>query len=156
MAIVRGCAFPDDLAYDEDLNLWFRDVGAGIWEVGVTEFGSLRVGEIYMFNPRPVGRLVEAGRAFAVIEVAKTVLAMRCPFDCTIEAANVALALRPAPLNKDPYGNWLCRLAAACAIACQTARDTLIQGDAVIPRAIALMDLNAFDGSRQEGPGAPP
>ena len=155
MAIVRGCAFPDDLAYDEDLGLWFRDVGAGIWEVGMTEFGAARVGEIYMFNPRPVGRLVEAGRAFAVIEVAKTVLAMRCPFDCTIEAANEALTLRPAPVNQDPYGNWLCRLAAACAGASQDARDTLIRGDAVVPRAIALMDLNAFEGPAGAGPGAP-
>jgi len=156
MAVVRGCAFPDDLAYDEDLNLWFRDVGAGIWDVGMTEFGALRAGEIYMFNPRPVGREVEAGRAFAVIEVAKTVLAIRCPFDCTIEAANEALTLRPTPLNQDPYGNWLCRLAAASAGACQDARDRLIQGDAVIPRAIALMDLSAFEGPQREGPGAPP
>lgn len=156
MAIVRGCAFPDDLAYDEDLNLWFRDLGAGIWEVGMTEFGAARVGEIYMFNPRPVGRHVEAGRSFAVIEVAKTVLAMRCPFECTIDKANEALVLRPAPLNQDPYGNWLCRLAAVAARACQEPRDTLIRGDAVIPRAIALMDLNAFEGPRCEGPGAPP
>ena len=156
MAIVRGCAFPDDLAYDEDLNLWFRDVGAGLWDVGMTEFGAVRAGEIYMFNPRPVGREVEAGRAFAVIEVAKTVLAIRCPFDCTIEAANEALTLRPAPLNQDPYGNWLCRLAAASARACQDARDRLIQGDAVIPRAIALMDLSAFEGPQRETPGASP
>ena len=122
----------------------------------MTEFGAKRVGEIYMFNPRPVGRHVEVGRAFAVIEVAKTVLAMRCPFDCTIESINEALTLRPAPLNQDPYGNWLCRVAEVSSAACQGARNTLIQGDAVIPRAIALMDLSAFEGPQREGPGAPP
>lgn len=156
MAIVRGCAFPDHLAYDEELNLWFRDVGAGIWEVGFTEYGIACAGEIYMFNPRPVGREVEAGRAFAVIEVAKTVLAVRSPFGCTIEAVNDAIALRPAPLNQDPYGNWLCRLAATSVRDGQTAPDRLIEGAAVIPRAIALMDLNAFEGPRSGAPGALP
>jgi len=46
MAIVRGCDFPDDLAYDNDLGLWFRVVGTGSWEVGMTPFGLARAGEV--------------------------------------------------------------------------------------------------------------
>ena len=156
MSIVRGCAFPDHLAYDEDLNLWFREIGAGVWEAGFTEFGAARAGEIYMFNPRPVGRVVEAGRSFAVIEVAKSVLAVRCPFDCTISEVNEALALRPAPLNQDPFGHWLCRLAEASGETSRRARDTLIRGDAVIHRAMTLMDLSGFEGPLRAGPGVPP
>lgn len=151
MAIIRGCAFPDDLAYDDALNLWFRDAGAGVWDVGITEFGLALSGEVYMFNPRPVGREVEAGRAFALIEVAKTVLSVRSPFDCTIVAVNDAVAQRPSLLNRDPYANWLCRLAAASP---QSALDLLVRGDKVLPAATALMDLHQLEGPPADGPVA--
>ena len=153
MAIVRGCDFPDDLAYDNDLGLWFRVVGTGSWEVGITPFGLARTGEVYMFNSRPLGRTIESGRAFALIEVSKSVLALRCPFDCTISAINEALAQRPAPLNRDPYGHWLCRLDVAPAVSAQQAQNLLMCGVAVTPRAIALMDLNAFEGPPGADPG---
>jgi glycine cleavage system H protein len=153
MAIVRGCDFPDDLAYDNDLGLWFRVVGTGSWEVGMTPFGLARAGEVYMFNSRPPGRTIEAGRAFALIEVAKSVLALRCPFDCAISAVNEALEQRPAALNRDPYAHWLCRLDVVPSLAARQAQEMLVCGSAVVPRAIALMDLNAFDGPAGADPG---
>ena len=156
MAIVRGCDFPDDLAYDDDLNLWFRDAGVGSWDVGITSFGLARSGEIYMFNPRPPGRAIELGRAFALIEVAKTVLAVRCPFNCTITAVNEALTERPAPLNRDPYDHWLCRLAVTPPQTAAQALQALVRGAAVIGRATDLMELHAFDGPPDEAPGAVP
>ena len=152
MAIVRGYDFPDELAYDNDLGLWFRVVDTGSWEVGMTPFGLARSGEVYMFNSRPPGRTIEAGRAFALIEVAKSVLALRCPFDCIISAVNEALEQRPAPLNRDPYDHWLCRLEVVPSLAAGQAQEMLVSGPAVVPRAIALTDLTALDDS----PGAEP
>ena len=67
MAEVRGCEFPDDLSYDQELNVWFRDLGAGRFEAGLTAFGLALVGDLYMFNPRPVGREIEANKAFALV-----------------------------------------------------------------------------------------
>jgi glycine cleavage system H protein len=84
VAEVRGCEFPDDLSYDQELNVWFKDLGAGQLEAGLTAFGLALVGDLYMFNPRPVGREIEEGKAFALVEVAKTVLSVRAPFACEV------------------------------------------------------------------------
>ncbi len=141
MAEIRGCAFPDDLAYDQELNLWFRQVSASVWQVGVTPFGLALSGEVYMFNPKPVGRQIDAGRAFAVIEVAKTILTVRSPFACTLEAVNENLESKPAWINRQPYESWLVRLVANDP---QSARAALLTGDAVARRALECMALHQF------------
>ena len=146
MADVRGCAFPDDLRYDTDLNVWFRDLDGsqdgGLLEAGLTVFGLALVGELYMFNPRPVGRDIEAGRAFALIEVAKTVLSVRTPFDCEIAEINEPLTESPTRINEQPFESWLVRLKVP---SLSDAHALLLQGPAVVTRAVELMELNQMD-----------
>ena len=139
MADVRGCEFPDDLRYDAELNVWFRDLDQEHIEAGLTAFGLALVGELYMFNPRPVGREIEAGKAFALIEVAKTVLSVRTPFACEISDINEPLAESPMRINQQPFQSWLVRLKVP---SLADAHGMLLQGDAVSARAIELMDLN--------------
>ena len=141
MAEFRGCDFPDDLSYDDELTLWFRQVSAGVWDVGLTPFGLALSGEVYMFNPKPVGREIESGRAFGVIEVAKTILTVRSPFACVILATHAALEDQPGLINRDPYGSWLVRLAARDA---RAPEGLLVRAGAVAPRAMACMDLHNF------------
>jgi glycine cleavage system H protein len=64
MAEIRGCQFPDDLFYDADLNLWLKPMSEDTWEVGITEFGGALVGDIYMFNPKPMNRDLELDEPF--------------------------------------------------------------------------------------------
>lgn len=146
MADVRGCAFPDDLRYDTDLNVWFRDLDGsqdgGLLEAGLTAFGLAIVGELYMFNPRPVGRDIEAGRAFALIEVAKTVLSVRTPFACEIAEINEPLTESPTRINRQPFESWLVRLKVPNL---SDAHALLLQGSAVVTRAVELMELNQMD-----------
>ena len=146
MADVRGCAFPDDLRYDVDLNVWFRDLeggqDGGLLEAGLTAFGLALVGELYMFNPRPVGRDIEAGRAFALIEVAKTVLSVRTPFACEIAEINEPLTESPTRINRQPFESWLVRLKVPNL---SDAHALLLQGSAVVTRAVELMELNQMD-----------
>ncbi len=146
MADVRGCAFPDDLRYDTDLNVWFRDLDGsqdgGLLEAGLTAFGLAIVGELYMFNPRPVGRDIEAGRAFALIEVAKTVLSVRTPFACQIAEINEPLTESPTRINRQPFESWLVRLKVPNL---SDAHALLLQGSAVVTRAVELMELNQMD-----------
>lgn len=151
MADVRGCAFPDDLRYDAELNVWFRDLegdqdgdpnGAARIEAGLTAFGLALVGELYMFNPRPVGRDIEAGRAFALIEVAKTVLSVRTPFSCEIAEINEPLTESPTRINQQPFESWLVRLKVP---SLSDAHALLLQGPAVVTRAVELMELNQMD-----------
>ena len=96
MADIRGCEFPDDLMYDNELNVWFRDSGGGQLEAGLTAFGLALVGDLYMFNPRPLGREIEATKAFALVEVAKTILSVRTPFACVIAEINTPPSTAPA------------------------------------------------------------
>ena len=143
---MRGCAFPDDLRYDTDLNVWFRDLDGsqdgGLLEAGLTAFGLAIVGELYMFNPRPVGRDIEAGRAFALIEVAKTVLSVRTPFACEIAEINEPLTESPTRINRQPFESWLVRLKVPNL---SDAHALLLQGSAVVTRAVELMELNQMD-----------
>lgn len=139
MAEVRGCEFPDDLSYDQELNVWFRDLGAGRFEAGLTAFGLALVGDLYMFNPRPVGREIEANKAFALVEVAKTVLSVRSPFACEVLEVNEPLTATPMKINRSPYMNWLSRLVAQDPGVVQA---LLLNGTAVAVRANELMDLH--------------
>ena len=141
MAEIRGCEFPDDLMYDDELNVWFRDSGGGQFEAGLTAFGLALVGDLYMFNPRPVGREIEASKAFALVEVAKTILSVRTPFACVVAEINTPLETTPFKVNRSPYMNWLVRLEPDDAT---HARSVLLSGTAVAVRAHELMDLHGM------------
>ena len=150
MAEVRGCEFPDDLSYDQELNVWFRDLGAGQFEAGLTAFGLALVGDLYMFNPRPVGREIEAGRAFALVEVAKTILSVRTPFNCEVIEINEPLINTPMKISRSPYTNWLSRLAVQDVASAQT---LLLRGAQVSVRAYELMDLHGMTSFADFKPG---
>ena len=150
MAEVRGCEFPDDLSYDQELNVWFKDLGAGQLEAGLTAFGLALVGDLYMFNPRPVGREIEAGKAFALVEVAKTVLSVRTPFACEVVEVNEPLVSTPTKISRSPYMNWLSRLAVQDMAAAQT---LLLKGADVSVRANELMDLHQMTSFADFKPG---
>lgn len=141
MCQIRGCAFPDDLYFDHDLNLWFRRIDALTFEVGITPFGHALSGDLYMYNPKPVGREIAASRAFALVEAAKTVLPVRTPFDATIVQTNPEPESRPALINRDPFGTWLVHLRA---VNHDEAMSVLMHGDQIEPRAETLMDLFNF------------
>ena len=142
MAEIRGCVFPDELFYDLDLNLWFRPVDDMCFDVGITPFGHALSGDLYMFNPKPVGREIESSRAFALVEAAKTVLPVRTPFTARILRINTEPELKPSLINRDPLGTWLVTL---CPSQQEEAHATLLRGAAVIERANQLMDLHHFE-----------
>jgi glycine cleavage system H protein len=141
MAEIRGCLFPDDLFYDVDLNLWLKPIDESAWEIGMTEFGLALVGEIYMFNPKPMNRQLELDEPFALIEVAKTILTVKTPFSSTLIRSNDEMAERPIRINKGPFENWLVHLKAEHP---EKAKELLITGEAVSDRALELMELNRF------------
>ncbi len=140
MAEIRGCLFPEDLLYDQDLNIWFRQIHPQMLEVGLTPFGLAMSGEVYMFNPKPDGREIEFGRAFALIEVAKTILPVRVPFACTVVSSNSSVVKSPDLIGRAPYSAWLARLS--------TTNDDMLQSlisiVALPSRAHALMDAHGF------------
>jgi glycine cleavage system H protein len=141
MAEIRGCLFPDDLFYDSELNLWLRPIDEQVWEVGITEFGGALVGDIYMFNPKPKNRDLESNEPFALIEVAKTVITVRSPFQSILIESNEPVQEKPFKINRQPYESWLVHLRAVDPV---NAKSHLLTGDQVIAKANELMDLNRF------------
>jgi len=141
VAEIRGCEFPDDLMYDDALNVWFRESGGGQVEAGLTAFGLALVGDLYMFEPQPVGCEIEATQGFALIEVANGVLSVRSPFSCAVAEINTPLETTPFKVNRSPYMNWLVRLEPNDLA---LARSMLISGIAVAVRAHELMDLHGM------------
>lgn len=141
LAEIRGCEFPDDLMYDDALNVWFRESGGGQVEAGLTAFGLALVGDLYMFEPRRVGCVIEATQAFALIEVANGVLSVFTPFSCVVAEINTPLETTPFKVNRSPYMNWLVRLEPDDLT---QARSVLLSGTAVAVRANELMDLHGM------------
>ena len=142
MPEIRGCQFPEDLFYDEDCNLWFEPIGDGEYKIGITQFGAVLVGDIYMFNPKRIGRVVEVEEAFALIEVAKTILPMRVPLELTITAVNEEIQAKPFLINTEAYKSWLVQ---ARFTDPALAQSIMFSGNAILEKANSAMDLNRFN-----------
>jgi glycine cleavage system H protein len=108
MPIVRGCVLPDDLFYDVERQVWYRELGDGLVEVGVTSVAVAMAGTIVAVTPKRAGRRLAAGNACAVFESGKFVGPAKVAFPADIVRSNEALMERPALAHADPYGAaWL-------------------------------------------------
>ena len=103
--------FPADLRYLVEHQTWARFGDDGLVTVGITALGILQSGEIYMCRPKPVGTVVERGRALAVVELAKAIASVRSPVSGTVVETNPRLAATPELVHRSPYGEgWIARL----------------------------------------------
>ena len=124
-------AFPANLHYLIEHQVWARPHGDGSATVGITALGIRLSGEIYMCRPKSVGTVVEQGRAIAVVELAKSIVSVKTPVSGTVAAVNPLLADDPGLVHRDPYGEgWLARVTLADFTADQA---LLLHGDAVGP-----------------------
>ena len=111
MPSVRGCKLPDELLYDVDNHTWYRDVGDGIVEMGMTTVATALAGQLVAFTPKKVGRSVQAGKSCATIESGKWVGPAKAAGDGEVVAVNDAMIADPKIANTDPYATgWLVRL----------------------------------------------
>jgi len=108
MPVVNGCSLPDDLFYDVENQLWYRDLGDGQVEIGITAVAAAMAGQVLAVTPKRSGRRLEAQQACAVVESGKVVESARVAFAGLVERSNEPLMDRPSSINKDPYGaGWL-------------------------------------------------
>ena len=83
----------------------------GTATVGITALGIKLSGEIYMCRAKPVGTVVEQGRAIAVVELAKAIVSVKSAVSGTVLAVNPRLDDAPQLVHTDPYGEgWIARL----------------------------------------------
>ena len=108
MATVKGCNLPDDLLYDVENHIWFKELGDGTVRVGMTAVATAMAGKLVAYTPKGVGKDVKAGKSCATVESGKWVGPAKVAAAGSVVAINEALAATPSIANADPYGEgWL-------------------------------------------------
>ena len=122
---------PPDLHVLLEHQTWARVEGDGTATVGITALGIRLSGEVYMCRAKRVGTELAQGASFAVVELSKSVVAVKSPVGGTIVEVNALLEDQPELVHRDPYGTgWIARLRLADFDADRAA---LLHGDAVAP-----------------------
>jgi glycine cleavage system H protein len=102
-------AFPDDIRYTQE-HEWAREEG-GVVTVGITSYATEQLGDVVFVELPEVGRAVEAGKSFGVVEAVKTVSDLFAPLAGEVVEVNAAIGDNPALVNQEPYGEgWLVKI----------------------------------------------
>ncbi|MDO5289248.1 MAG: glycine cleavage system protein H [Pseudomonadota bacterium] len=102
---------PPDLYYLMAHQVWARLHGDGMATVGITRLGVALSGEIYMCRAKRVGTEVAQGGTVAVVELSKSVVAVKSPVSGQVVQVNEALHEQPELVHREPYGDgWIARL----------------------------------------------
>jgi glycine cleavage system H protein len=118
---------PADLKYARS-HEWLREQADGNVEIGISDHAQHALGDLVFVEVPSVGRSLQQGEAFAVVESVKAASDVYAPLAGTVVAVNEALAKTPELINQDPYGNgWIVRLKPATA-----------------PAAAGLLDAQAY------------
>lgn len=108
MPVVKGCNLPDDLLYDVDNNIWFKEVGDGTVKLGMTAVATAMAGQLVAFTPKKAGKAIDAGKSCATVESGKWVGPAKSAAGGEVVEVNKALVDTPKLANDDPYGNgWM-------------------------------------------------
>ncbi len=100
---------PDNLKYSND-HEWLA-VNGKTGTVGITEYAVEQIGDIVYVELPAEGTMVEATKAFGVIESVKAVSELFAPVSGKVVAVNTALADTPETVASDCYGaGWLIRI----------------------------------------------
>lgn len=144
MPNVRGCHLPDDLLYDVENHIWFREQDDGNVKLGMTTVATAMAGQLVAFTPKKVGRTVQAGKSCATVESGKWVGPAKSAAAGEIVAVNEDLASKPSLANEDAYGaGWLVVIKPEDWPA---AKATLVPGTAVAAPYEAKMAADGFAG----------
>jgi glycine cleavage system H protein len=101
--------FPEDLRYTRE-HEWAREQG-GVVTVGITGYATDQLGDVVFVELPDVGRKVEAGKPFGVVEAVKTVSDLYAPLAGEVVEVNTGLGDDPAVVNREPYGaGWMVRI----------------------------------------------
>jgi glycine cleavage system H protein len=100
---------PETLRYTAD-HEWLR-LESDEAVVGITAFAAEELGDVVFVELPAVGRRLEKGQAFGVIESVKTASDLYAPLAGEVLAVNEQLSSQPELVNADPYAaGWMLRL----------------------------------------------
>ena len=100
---------PEDRRYTAT-HQWARQNPDTSLSVGITDFAQSQLGDVVFVALPPVGKIVGADEACAVVESVKSASDVHAPVAGTIIAVNETLADRPESINTEPYQSWFFKL----------------------------------------------
>lgn len=144
MPKVRGCHLPEDLLYDVQNHIWYRELEGGAVRVGMTAVATAMAGRLVAYTPKAVGKEIKAGKSCATVESGKWVGPAKLACGGTVVAINEALVSTPGLANEDPYEKgWLLDVKP---LDWATVRPTLVTGTEVSAPYEAKMTADGFAG----------
>jgi len=101
--------FPEELKYTEE-HEWVM-VEEDLAVVGITDFAQDALGDVVFVELPAVGTVLEAGKAFGVVESVKAVSDIYAPISGTVEEINDDLVDAPEIINTSPYEDgWMIKI----------------------------------------------
>ncbi|EPC04336.1 glycine cleavage system protein H [Litchfieldella anticariensis FP35 = DSM 16096] len=101
---------PANLNYTES-HEWVLDNGDGTVTIGITDHAQQALGDVVFVELPEVGRELEAGEEFGVIESVKAASDLYAPLAGEVLEVNDALEDAPETLNESPYEDgWIAKL----------------------------------------------
>jgi glycine cleavage system H protein len=104
--VVADYDIPDHLRYSEE-DEWTRLEGNRV-TTGITDYAQQQLGDIVFVELPEVGKVLELGEPFGVIESVKAVSDLYAPVAGEVVEVNEVLAEQPETVNEDCYGEgWM-------------------------------------------------
>lgn len=144
MPSVKGCNLPDELLYDVDNHIWFRDLGDGTVKLGMTTVATALAGQLVAFTPKKAGKSIDAGKSCATVESGKWVGPAKSAVAGEVAQINEDLVAKPSIANEDPYdAGWMVVLKPQD---WASAKANLTPGTEVAAKYEAKMNADGFAG----------
>ena len=100
---------PNDRRYTRE-HEWVK-LDGDIATVGITDFAQSELGDVTYIEMPQVGRQINQGESFGVVESVKAVSDVYAPVSGEIVEVNGALEAQPETVNTSPYEDaWLIKL----------------------------------------------
>ena len=101
--------FPEELKYTEE-HEWVM-VEEELAVIGISDFAQDALGDVVFVELPEVGTVLEAGKAFGVVESVKAVSDIYAPISGTVEEINDDLVEAPEIINTSPYEDgWMIKI----------------------------------------------
>lgn len=79
--------------------------------IGISDYAQNQLGDIVFVELPPIGKEVQAGKAFGVVESVKAASDLFAPVSGKVAAINDALGFDPALVNTDAFGaGWMIKI----------------------------------------------
>ena len=89
---------------------WVRDLGDGVYEIGITDFAQSELGDIVFVNLPGVDDEVTKEEAFGDLESVKAVSDIYSPCSGVVCEINKEVVDSTENINTNPYESWLIRV----------------------------------------------